>query len=209
GARGGADAEIAAAAARSVERAHDLRDASWELRLSASYDLAGQLDTAVGLLARGLARCVTVSSGAYGGWDTHVNNDQGQLPLFDLLFAELSRTLARLAALPGEAGGSLLDETTVVVLSEMGRTPAYNGSLGRDHWPFTSMLIAGAGATGAEIGGWDDHYFGRRIDPASGEPWADGDVLDMDMVGATLVAMAGVDPERWLPGQAAIGALLA
>lgn len=208
GALGGSDAVLATAAARSVTRVHDLRDASWDLNLSATYDLTGQVDTAIDLLHRGLARCVTVSSGAYGGWDTHTNNDQGQLPLHDLLFSELHRALGRLQSLPGREGGTLLDETTVVVLSEMGRTPRYNTGAGRDHWPFSSVLLAGAGATGGEIGGWDDNYFGRPIDLASGEPTETGAVLSMNVLGATLLAMAGLDPEAWMPGERPIGALL-
>src|SRR5262249_9721178 len=43
----------------------------------------------------------------------------------------------------------LLDETLVVTMGEMGRTPAINKSRGRDHWTFWySVLLAGAGIKG-------------------------------------------------------------
>ena len=43
----------------------------------------------------------------------------------------------------------MLDETLVVCLSEFGRTPAFNGSGGRDHWgPVFSIALAGGGVRG-------------------------------------------------------------
>ena len=43
-----------------------------------------------------------------------------------------------------------MDETTFVVMSEMGRTPALNGNEGKDHWPYTSALVMGPGLQGSE-----------------------------------------------------------
>ena len=44
----------------------------------------------------------------------------------------------------------LLDETLVVTMGEMGRTPKVNAKGGRDHWTYCySVLLAGAGSRGA------------------------------------------------------------
>ena len=45
-----------------------------------------------------------------------------------------------LDASPGVYAPTLAEETVVVVLSEMGRTPGINGTDGKDHWPWTSAM---------------------------------------------------------------------
>jgi hypothetical protein len=66
-----------------------------------------------------------------------------------------------LADAPGETGGSLLDETLVLSLSEMGRAPVINGSGGKDHWPYTSALLVGGGLSGGRVlGGTDESQVG-------------------------------------------------
>jgi uncharacterized protein (DUF1501 family) len=51
----------------------------------------------------------------------------------------------------------LLDETLVVLMGEMGRTPKINENAGRDHWTFCySVLLAGAGIQGGSVSGASD-----------------------------------------------------
>ncbi len=51
----------------------------------------------------------------------------------------------------------LLDETLVVTMGEMGRTPKINKDGGRDHWTYCySVLLAGAGIRGGTIHGASD-----------------------------------------------------
>jgi uncharacterized protein (DUF1501 family) len=51
----------------------------------------------------------------------------------------------------------LLDETLVVVMSEMGRTPKINANGGRDHWTYCySVMLAGAGIKGGTVYGASD-----------------------------------------------------
>jgi hypothetical protein len=88
----------------------------------------------------------------YDGWDTHTRNfpilREYNLPYFDLAFSALMEDLE-------ERG--LLDETLVVVLSEMGRTPKINSAGGRDHWTFCyGALFAGAGIRGGSVYGASD-----------------------------------------------------
>lgn len=90
----------------------------------------------------------------------------------------------------------------MVVLSEMGRTPLKNGGDGRDHWPYTSALLLGAGVRGDQVvSGFDDGYFGAGYDAATGAP---GEApLSTEHLGATLLALADVDPAEHLPAEIA------
>src|SRR5207237_9365999 len=53
----------------------------------------------------------------------------------------------------------LLDETLVVLMGEMGRTPKVNANGGRDHWTFCySVVLAGAGVRGGSVYGASDGH---------------------------------------------------
>ena len=77
-------------------------------------------------------------------WDTHERNfpmlRETLLPNFDQTYSAFLADL--------DARG-LLDETLVVTMGEMGRTPKINAKGGRDHWTYCySVLLAGAGIKG-------------------------------------------------------------
>ena len=82
------------------------------------------------------------------GWDTHEDNDDDQSPLWEGLFDGLNELMTLLDATPGQTTPTLAGETMVVVMSEMGRTPKLNPANGKDHWPYTSILMVGAGLDG-------------------------------------------------------------
>ena len=55
-------------------------------------------------------------------------------------------------------------------MSEMGRTPALNANLGKDHWPFTSVMLIGDGFIGDRVvGGFDAGWMGQSLDFGSAE----------------------------------------
>ncbi len=169
---------------------------------SGSSSFSDQCSFAVDALALGVSRCVTVSFTG-SGWDTHVYNDLYQSQSWEGLYSGLGTLMESLAAQPGESGGTLADETIVVVLSEMGRTPRLNAGQGKDHWPYTSMMLVGHGFTGDRVvGAYDTLYYGRTVDLASGELSETGATLSSDVMGATLLRLAGVDSEAFLPGVA-------
>ena len=59
----------------------------------------------------------------------------------------------------------------------------------------TSAMLVGAGIRGGQvIGGYDDSLFGRPLDLQSGETTAHGVSLEGAHLGATLLALGGVDP---------------
>lgn len=88
----------------------------------------------------------------YDAWDTHQRNFEilkdNKLPGLDQVYSALMADLdAR----------DLLDETLVVLMSEMGRTPRINGNAGRDHWTQCySVLLAGGGIRGGTVYGESD-----------------------------------------------------
>ncbi len=108
-----------------------------------------------------------------GGWDTHGNNfgclQNRLLPEFDRPFAALLDDLHQ---------RGLLDETLVLVSSEMGRKPrigdprsgGVNGA-GRDHWTACqSVLLAGGGIRGGQVYGSSDRRAEYPHDnPVAGE----------------------------------------
>jgi len=185
--------------AASLAHLEDLKDLAWSIDFTAGADLDAQAQVAADALSMGVSRCVTLNAGTPGAWDTHTNNDALQSPPWESTFAGLGQLLERLRQTPGTSAATLAEETVVVLLSEMGRTPALNGFAGKDHWPFTSMLLWGDGLVGDRvIGGFDPNYYGFNIDPASGDVSDGGEVLSAEAVGATLLALADVDPAEYV-----------
>ncbi|MSP55032.1 MAG: DUF1501 domain-containing protein [Myxococcales bacterium] len=168
------------------------------------------------LLGRGGARCVTLADDGDldATWDQHSVIAQ-QSKNYECLFGNLLALLDSLAATPGQAGGadggSLLDEVTVVVCSEMGRYPQLNSAGGKDHWPTTSLLLIGGGVRGGQgIGDYDGNMGGTPVVLSTGELDPDGVhggvLIEPLHIGATLLAIAGMDPVEALgPGAEAIG----
>ena len=114
---------------------------------------------------------------------------------------ELTELMALLQTTPGTAAPTLAEETTVVVMSEMGRTPALNANLGKDHWPFTSVMIVGDGFTGDRVvGGFDSGWMGQPLEFTSGDISSSGRLLTAEAVGATLLEHLGVDPFEYVTG---------
>ena len=91
----------------------------------------------------------------YYNWDCHVDNFKA---LKNYLLPVLDRALSALLADLHERG--LLDETLVVIGSDMGRTPKVGDALsptGRNHWNFCqTALFAGAGIRGGQLYGSSD-----------------------------------------------------
>ena len=69
-----------------------------------------------------------------------------------------------------------MDELTVVVLSEMTRTPKFNVSGGKDPWPYTSALLLGHGLQPAALRAREKHTgsadtSGRRAATPASPEW--------------------------------------
>lgn len=189
-------------------RARDLKSLSGVMDWSSGTDLSAQVDLAVDALSLGVSRCAMLSSGYM--WDTHSDNDDGQSTNFEALFSNLVDLMDKLSAAPGHVAHSMADETLVVVLSEMGRTPQLNTNDGKDHWPYTSAMLVGPRITGNRVvGAFDHYYYGRRIDRSTGELSDQGHDLNVEELGATLLLAAGIDPNEHLTGVQGIAGVIA
>jgi uncharacterized protein (DUF1501 family) len=85
-----------------------------------------------------------------GGWDTHTGQGAATGQLANRL-APLGQGLAVLA----ERLGPMFDDTTVVVMSEFGRTARENGNGGTDHGHGNVMWVLGGRVNGGKVyGDW-------------------------------------------------------
>jgi hypothetical protein len=158
-----------------------------------TVDLTVQIPLAVQALRDGLSHTTMLQSGF--SWDTHtVNDNQGGF--HNSLFGSLDVLMQELE------DNALLDSTTVMVLSEMGRTPKLNGEQGKDHWPVTSCMLIGAGVRGGQtLGGTNDELGAESMDLATGAVVTSGGAqLQSANLVAGVLENLGVDPAAYLPG---------
>ncbi len=157
-----------------------------KLREAYGRHLFGQSCLMARRLVEAGVRFVTVHYDCVDGysWDSHRDNDDVQkhlLPTFDQATSALISDL--------DARG-LLQETLVVAVGEMGRTPKGNANWGRDHWSTCfPCLLAGGGIRGGTVYGKSDaHAAYPKEKPVSPEDLA-----------KTLYWSLGIDPELTLP----------
>jgi hypothetical protein len=182
----------------SLDRAKALQDVAAEINFNQGGNLAERATLAVQLLQKQVSRVVTLS---IGGWDTHSDNDAQQLNRHQDLFTGLNALATALKETPGVKESSMEEETVVVVVSEMGRTPLRNGANGKDHWAYTSALLFGPGITqNRVIGGFDDGFNGATIDYRSGDITERGKTIAASNFCASLLNMAGIDHKPLMPG---------
>lgn len=158
------------------------------VREAYGLNLFGQATLQARRLVEAGCRFVTVVWDEYGqlnaGWDTHVDHynrlKNELLPGLDLAFSALIHDLE-------ERG--LLDETLVLVMNEMGRTPQFQGE-GRGHWGHAyTNFFAGAGLKRGTVIGRTDRIGASVTD----RPLTAKDVL------ATIYHLIGIPPQTTLP----------
>jgi hypothetical protein len=140
---------VALVTSKEAREAFDIQAESSNLRERYGYSSIGQS----ALLARRLVQAGCRFIGIeHGSWDTHTDNfsshEKALCPPTDQAFSALVTDL-------DERG--MLDETLVVMMGEMGRTPKINADAGRDHWSqCQTVILAGGGIKrGAVIGASD------------------------------------------------------
>lgn len=179
-----------------LKRQARLEAVAAQIGVTEDDDEDARMARGVAALALGLCRCLTVASTEppFASWDSHIDNDRQQNDCYEHNFSRLGLLLDAL-----EAEG-LMAQTTVLVLSEMGRTPVPNGGGGKDHWPYTSALLLGAGVRGGQVyGATDETLVGQPIDPDDGAASDSGSLLTAADFLAGVLASAGVDPAEVLP----------
>ena len=105
----------------------------------------------------------------------------------------------------------MIDDTTVVVISEMSRTPKLNSNAGKDHWPVTSAMVIGAGVNGGKAyGATNAGMEAEKVDYATGAvDNTNGKTLMSASFCAGVLAACGVDPETHLSGVEVFDAFVA
>jgi hypothetical protein len=113
-------------------------------------------------------------------WDTHERN----YPILQTFLPSLDQTYSALIEDLDARG--LLDQTLIVMMGEMGRTPKVNSAAGRDHWTSCySVVFAGAGIRGGTVCGASDAHAAFVKD----RPVHIRDIC------ATIYELLGIDPE--------------
>lgn len=169
-----------------IRTALDIRQESDGLRDKYGRHLFGQSTLMGRRMIEAGSRFVTVGWDTVDGysWDSHRSSkylEEHLVPGFDEAFSALVVDLE-------ERG--LLDETLVVAMGEMGRTPKANGQWGRGHWTYCfPCVLAGGGIRGGIVYGKSDKEAGWPADkPVSPEDLA-----------RTIYWALGVDPDIRLP----------
>ena len=152
------------------------------VRAKVATQLAGEMDAAGrnALTARGFSaearRIGRLMASDYnlgfvdvGGWDTHVNQGGAKGDLANRL-GSLAQGLAQLP----DAMGTAWRDTTVVVVSEFGRTFRQNGNRGTDHGHGTVYWVLGGAVRGGRVVGEQvsvdaGHLFQNRDYPVLNE----------------------------------------
>jgi uncharacterized protein (DUF1501 family) len=114
-------------------------------------------------------------------WDTHSNNDEGHRNLC----AKSDRPITALLGDLKRRG--LFSDTLVIWSGEFGRTPASQGSYGRDHnhWGF-SLWLAGGGIRGGTAYGATDDFGFRAVENR----------VHIHDLHATMLYLMGIDHEQ-------------
>ncbi len=104
-----------------------------------------------------------------GGFDTHDDHDSRHIPQLTSLYGVLNFLWAEAER------QEVANDMVVVVGSDFGRTPNYNGDNGKDHWSISSMMLMGSGVSGNRVVGLtDEGHNPIELDPNTLEEAAEG-----------------------------------
>ncbi|MCI0358826.1 MAG: DUF1501 domain-containing protein [Planctomycetaceae bacterium] len=172
-----------------TKQALDIRQEPAELRDKYGRNLFGQSVLLARRLVEAGVRYVTVHFDCPDGygWDSHIHSDEVKSHLLPALDNALASLLDDLST------RGLLDETLVVCLGEMGRTPQATDRWGRGHWStLFPAVLAGAGIRGGTVYGTSDKDAAYALDhPTRPEDLA-----------ATIYHALGIDHHLQLPDAA-------
>jgi len=175
------------------------KDQPWGPLAKGTHDVGRDFQRALWALQNDVAKVVYIRVGALE-WDTHQSNLERQTTWNTVLAASLDKFIERLHGQRNEHG-TLAEQTTVVVGSEVGRFPKLNPHDGKDHLPEVPHLLFGAnintGAQGALYGATDRRMLGMPVDLATGRPSKGGALVTLDDLGTTLLTLNGMRPDLY------------
>lgn len=131
--------------------------------------------------------CVSANL-SIGQFDSHANNDRDQMKLIPEFLAGITYFIRRAEEL------GLRHKLVVIIQSEMGRTPNYNGGNGKDHWSIGSAMFLGPGIKGNRvIGATDEKQFAKPISAQSLALDDKGIRMRPEHIHEALRQLAGID----------------
>lgn len=167
--------------------------AEWKHPMDERMEGSRDLQRALWLFENRMARCAAVSIGRMN-FDTHTGNEY-QVDMTGYLAFVIDKLFAELDARRVD-GVRLSDQTVVIIGSEIGRFPRLNTANGKDHFPQVPYLLFGAPfRTGAMYGATDRDMIAMPVSLTTGRPERGGHPLQIDDLGATLLALDGANPE--------------
>lgn len=172
---------------QALGRLETLAQAGSSLALDEGASWSERASVGLTALAAGLSRCIVIegTTPLLRQWDSHNSNLLNQDSCFEHAFGQLAELSAGIDSL------DLRGRTTVLALSEMGRTPAENHGQGKDHWPYTSLLAWGPTVVAGVHGSSNATLVGQPIDDA---------VLTPGRLAAGLLEHFDADPALAYPG---------
>ena len=123
------------------------------------------------------------------GFDTHVNNLEGQRNQFSIVDPAFAALLSDLKE------RDLLDSTIVLCMGEFGRTPRLNPLEGRDHWPVGySCVLGGGGIKAGQLIGETDPNAAKAKDTAVTKMAPPKNPISVPDLYTTILTVMGLDP---------------
>jgi len=126
-----------------------------------------------------------------GGFDTHSNHDAAHTDAMSKLLDLVNMIWAKVDA------AGVAERTVMLISSDFGRTPTYNGNNGKDHWPISSMIVV-SGLPGFQgnrmVGLTDDGHMPILIDPVTLEPSESGVRIRPENIHRNLRDLIGIQP---------------
>ncbi len=123
------------------------------------------------------------------GFDTHINNLEGQTKQFKILDPAFAALISDLKE------RDLLDSTIVLCMGEFGRTPWVNPLEGRDHWPMGySCVLGGGGLQSGVLIGETNPEAAKEENKRVTERTPPKDPVSIPDLYATILTTMGLDP---------------
>jgi uncharacterized protein (DUF1501 family) len=158
--------------------------------------LGQQFQRILWALENDLTKCAFLRIG-FLNWDSHFQNMSRQTTWNGHFTSTFDRFMAGLTARKN-SHGELASNTTVVVLTDLGRFPKINPYGGKDHFPEAPCVLMGPwfktnaayGATGREMNA-------LPVSLQTGRAEKGGHALRLDDIGTHLLRLDGLNPELY------------
>ena len=162
-----------------ARKAFDIQAESSAMRERYGYSSIGQCALLARRLVEAGGRFIGID---HGSWDTHTDNFTSHEKT---LVPPTDRALSALVSDLDDRG--MLDDTLVVMMGEMGRTPRINNDAGRDHWSqCQTVILAGGGIKRGVVVGASD----KTASFPTTQPYGIQDLL------RTIFTLLGVDSDK-------------